>query len=120
MHLIQLAMFSAALIGLLAKDPPVHTAYVIVIDRTTNAPIAADVQLGQLRVRTVKGKATFLSVGAGKYPLSIFPDDPLYPTVSWSQTVPQTETAIFRLEKIHQDSVDRHSAPDHPSPPSPQ
>ena len=120
MQIIQLAMFSAALIGLLAKDPPVYTAYVIVLDRMTNAPVAADVQLGSLRVRTVKGKATFLSVGAGKYALSIFPDDDQYPTVSWSQTVPQTETAIFRLEKIHQDSVDRHSAPVYSSPPSPQ
>ena len=98
MHLLSLAVFVAALVGAV-RPTAHHAAFVVVVDRSTNRGIPAVVRLGDTEARTRRGKATFVKVEPGIHALTIFSDDVAYPEVHWVISVPQTETAIFRLEK---------------------
>ena len=98
LHLISLAVFVATLVGAVRTDPT-YSAFVVVIDRGTQEAIPSVVRLEDHETRTIRGKATFRKVTPGTHTLTILADDLAYPEVHWVMTVPQTETAIFRLER---------------------
>lgn len=99
MNIIHAIFSSVVLVSALLQQPQGHNVFILVVDRNTNEGIPAEVIVGDWQTRTEKGKATFYAVIAGKHRLAIIADDDKYSVVNWIITVPQTEAAIFRLEK---------------------
>lgn len=99
MNLLHAVLSTVALVVALTQQPRGHNAFILVLDRGTNEPIPAEVYVGSWQARTEKGKATFVGIEDGTYRVVIIADDDRYPVVNWSIVVPQTETALYRLER---------------------
>ena len=75
---------------------------VSVVDRKTNAPISAEVWIGESSLHTdAKTGGAFTELTTGRYRIAIVADDPQYPVASGYLGIPTPSNAVqYRLTRL--------------------